>query len=422
MSLALPRLSFRALLLGIAIAAPALPLLGAEAPLTLAQAQRLAVERSRGLAGQRLAVAAARDMAVAAGQLPDPVLSLSLENVPAQGAERFTLTRDGMTMKRIGVMQELTRREKRDLKAERYEIEARKMAAEGESMTAMVQRDTAMAWLETWYMEAAVGAIAELRARAIDEVASAESEYRAGRGSQPEVLMAHANVAMFDDRAAEAQRKARNARAMLARWVGDEAARGKLGAKPDLSATSARGHEEALAGHPQIEVLDRSREMAEAEARLARANRKPDWSVEFAWQERPSRFGDMFTVGVSIPLPWDRANRQDRELAAKLAQAEQAQAARDEALRQHAAEVRTMLNEWESNRSRLARYDREILPLARSRLEASIAAYRGGKSTRSEVLAALRAELDARLMALMLESETARLWAQLTYLIPENTK
>jgi outer membrane protein TolC len=102
--------------------------------------------------------------------------------------------------------------------------------------------------------------------------------------------------------------------------------------------------------------------------------------------------------------------------------AEQAQAMREEALRKHVAEVRTMLNEWESNRSRIARYEREIVPLAKARFEAAATAYRGGKSSRSEVLAALRAELDARLMALMLESETARLWAQLTYLIPENVK
>jgi outer membrane protein TolC len=130
----------------------------------------------------------------------------------------------------------------------------------------------------------------------------------------------------------------------------------------------------------------------------------------------------MFTVGVSIPLPWDRANRQDRELAAKLALAEQAQAMRDEALRKHTVEVRTMVNEWESNRSRIARYEREIVPLAKSRSEAALVAYRAGKSSRTEVLAALRAELDARLAALLLESETARLWAQLNYLIPENAK
>lgn len=408
------------------IVAPAIALAGATAfaqpPLSLAEAQRLAVERSRGLAGQSLVVDAAREMAVAAGQYPDPVLSLSVQNVPAQGADRFSLTRDFMTMKRIGVMQELTGKEKRTLRAERYEIEARKALAEQEVTLASVQRDTALAWLDSWYAERVVGAIAELRERTLQEVQAAESEYRAGKGSQPDVLMAHANVAMLDDRAADALRKARNARAVLARWAGEGAATHTLGPVPDIGTHRVSAHDEELAGHPEIEALARAQEVASAEARLARANRDPDWSVELAYQERASRFGDMFSVGVSIPLPWDRANRQDRELAARLAMAEQAQAMRDEALRKHVLEVRTMLNEWESNRSRIARYEREIVPLAKSRAEAALTAYRGGKSSRSEVLAALRAELDARLMALMLESETARLWAQLTYLIPENAK
>jgi len=412
----------RSLLLASAIALAGAPAAFAQSPLSLAEAQRLAVERSRGLAGQRLAVDAAREMAVAAGQYPDPVLSLSVENVPAQGADRFSVTRDFMTMKRIGVMQELTGKEKRTLRAERYEIEARKALAEQEATLASVQRDTALAWLDTWYAERIVGAIAELRERSLHEVQAAESEYRAGKGSQPDVLMAHANVAMLDDRAAEALRKARNARAVLARWAGEGAATRTLGPVPDLGTHGVSAHDETLAGHPEIETLARAQEVAAAEARLAQANRTPDWSVEFAYQERASRFGDMFSVGVSIPLPWDRANRQDRELAARLAMAEQAQAMRDEALRKHVAEVRTMLNEWESNRSRIVRYEREIVPLAQSRLETALIAYRGGKYSRTDVLTALRAELDARLMALMLESETARLWAQLKYLIPENVK
>ena len=412
----------RSLLVAAAVALAGVPGAVAQSPLSLAEAQRLAVERSRGLAGQRLAVDAARAMAVAAAQYPDPVLTLSLENVPAQGVDRFSISRDGMTMKRIGVMQEITSGEKLGLRAERFEIEARKALAEQEATLASVQRDTALAWLDSWYAERVVSAIAELRERSLQEVQAAESEYRAGKGSQPDVLMAHSNVAMLDDRAAEALRKARNARAVLARWVGEGPATRTLGPVPDIGTHGVSAHDETLAGHPEIEALARAQEVAAAEARLARANRTPDWSVEFAYQERASRFGDMFTVGVSIPLPWDRANRQDRELAAKLAMAEQAQAMRDEALRKHVAEVRTMLNEWESNRSRIARYEREILPLAKSRSEAALVAYRGGKASRSEVLAALRAELDARLMALMLESETARLWAQLTYLIPENVK
>jgi outer membrane protein TolC len=207
---------------------------------------------------------------------------------------------------------------------------------------------------------------------------------------------------------------------MLARWTGAQDER-PLGEKPDLGRVDDRAHgpDELLANHPQVEVLARQEDIALNEARLARANRDPDWSVELAYSMRGSMFGDMVSVGVSVPLPWDRANRQDRELSAKLAMAAQARAQREEAVRQHVAEVRAMALEWESNRGRLARYEGEIIPLARGRAEAAVAAYRGGKSGVSEVLAARRGELDARLQALQLEAETARLWAQLNFLVVE---
>ncbi len=395
--------------------------LAAEPALALRDAQRLAIDRSRSLAGQRLAIAASRDMAVAAGQFPDPVVTLGIENVPAEGSDKFSLTRDFMTMKRVAVMQELTGGEKRRLRAERYELEAQKGVIEEQATLATIQRDVALAWFDAWHAEAMAGVLAEQRVRGLQEIEAAEAEYRAGRGSQSEVLMAHSSLAMLDDRAAELEKRVRTTRTMLTRWTGEEASRA-LGPRPDIGSIDMGMHDGMFALHPQIQVLARAQEIAASEARLARANRTPDWSIELAYSERASRFGDMFSVGVSIPLPWDRANRQDRQAAAKLALASQAEAQREEALRQHEAEVRAMFQEWDSNRTRLVRYEREILPLASRRAEATVAAYRGGKSNQGDVLAARRAELEARLQALQLESETARLWAQLNYLMPENVK
>lgn len=396
--------------------------LAADKPLSFAEAQRLAVERSQQLNALGLGVTAAREMAVAAGQLPDPVLSIGIENVPIEGPDRFRLTAEGMTMRRIGVMQELPRREKRELRARRYELEAQKGLTEQEAARAMIQRDTAMAWLEAWYAERMAAAVAELRLRGLQEVQASEAEYRAGRGMQADVLMARAGVAMLDDRAAEMERKVKTARTMLARWTG--VADAALDGAPDISrlGEAAHGDEDDLARHPELAVLAQDEAIADSEARLARANRQPDWSVELAWQNRSSPFGDMVSLMARVPLPWDRANRQDRELAARLAMAQQAAAQREEAVRRHVAEVRTMVQEWESNRSRLTRYEREIIPLATQRSDAALSGYKGAKTNVSEVIAARRAELDIRLQALQLEAETARLWAQLNYLVAEKTQ
>src|SRR5690349_4386152 len=62
--------------------------------LTLAEALRLAQERSQQLPAQAAAATASRQMAVAAGQRPDPTLKAGINNVPVDGPDRLSLTRD----------------------------------------------------------------------------------------------------------------------------------------------------------------------------------------------------------------------------------------------------------------------------------------------------------------------------------------
>ena len=392
---------------------------GAEAPLTLAEAQRRAIERSLQIPAQDAAVAASRDMAVAAGQLPDPVLKLGIDNLPIDGPDQFSVGRDFMTMRRIGVMQEFTRSEKRQLRAQRFARQAEKSLAEKTATIASIQRDTALAWLDRYYAEATAAVITEQASEVKLEIVAAESAYRAGRGSQADVFAAHSTLAALDDRASEFNRRVSTAKTVLARWVG-ESAGAPLEGKPAFDSirldTSALDAD--LAHHPQISVLRKQEEIASTEARIAQADKKADWSVEVTYSQRGSSFSNMVSVGVSIPLQWDQRNRQDRELASKLAMADQAKAEREEALRAHIGEVRAMVAEWENGRERLTRYERQLIPLAKERTKASFAAYRGGKTSLTDLLLARRNEIDMRIQALQLEMETARLWAQLNFLFP----
>jgi outer membrane protein TolC len=91
-------------------------------------------------------------------------------------------------------------------------------------------------------------------------------------------------------------------------------------------------------------------------------------------------------------------------------------------LRAHAAEIRTMLDEWRNGRERIARYRRELVPLALEESAALLAAYRGGKAGLAEVLSARRNELEVRLQALQLEADTAQRWAQLNFLYPSEAR
>src|SRR3989449_1733811 len=395
--------------------------LPAQAQLSLPDAQRRAVERSRLLSAQDAAVTASREMAVAAVQLPDPVLKLGVDNLPVNGPDRFSLSRDFMTMRRIGLMQELTREKKRELRGQKFAHEADKSTAEKDAAIAAIQRDSALAWLERYYAEAMAGVLAEQAAQVRTEIIAAEGAYRGGRGSQSDVFAAHTTLAALEERASEYASRIRVAKANLARWIGD-GADAPLAAPPAMDAVrlDAGALETHLSTHPEIVVLAQQEQIAATEARIAQAARTPDWTVELAYQQRGPEFSNMVSVGVSVPLPWDRANRQDREIASKLAMAEQARAQREEMLRAHVGEVRAMLDEWQNKRERLTRYERDLAPLARERSRAALAGYQGGKASIGDLLMARRNESDVRMQAVQLEMEAARLWAKLNFLLPDH--
>jgi outer membrane protein TolC len=194
-----------------------------------------------------------------------------------------------------------------------------------------------------------------------------------------------------------------------------------LDGKPAIDAIrlDPRTLEADLAHHPELATLAKKEEVAAAEVRMAQTNKKPDWSVALMYSQRGPAYSNMISVNVSVPLQWDQTNRQDREVAAKLAMLDQARAEREDMLRAHTAEVRAMIAEWENDRERRSRYEREVLPLATERTQETLAAYRGAKASITDVLMARRSEIDVRLQALQLDMDTARLWAQLNFLSPD---
>jgi outer membrane protein TolC len=391
----------------------------AQPTLGLDQALRLAQERSRQLKAQELAAAAAREMSSAAGQLPDSTLKAGINNLPIDGADRFSVTRDFMTMRSIAVMQELTGDDKRKARSTRFDREAELAEAGRAAALADLRRDTAMAWLDTHFQQRMREQLRDQRTEAALQIEASEVAYRGGRGTQADVFAARSGVAQIDNRLREIEVQIASARTRLARWIG-AAAEQDLAALPTLDALQldAASLEARLDHHPQIAVLARQEAAARADVDVATSAKRPDWSVELMFSQRGSVYSNMMSLNVSVPLQWDQKNRQDREVAARLALAEQVREQREEATREHVAETRIWLLQWQSSHERLADYDSALVPLATERTRAALAAYRGGSGPLSAVLEARRMEIDTRMERLRLEMETAALWARLEYLIP----
>jgi outer membrane protein TolC len=222
------------------------------------------------------------------------------------------------------------------------------------------------------------------------------------------------------ERLIDQDRAIAKARAQLAAFVRG-AASASLGEAPDTAKLPQPGEQllARLHAHPELASYQERIRLAQSEVALERTTKVPDWGVEVLYGWRSPAFSNMITVMFSIDLPVAAAKRQDRDIAARVADLEQAEAMAEEARRMHEAEVRGALADWDAAVARLGRYDTYVIPLARDRASAALAAYRGGTGTLASVIEASRAETDAQLARVGAETERAKAWSRLAYLLPE---
>jgi len=405
-----------ALTLAAGIAFVASPVAAALPTLSLTEALKIAVSRSQQLVSQRAMVDASREMAIPAGELPDPKLKAGVENVPTQGDDAWSLTRDFMTMSKIGLMQEFPSAEKRRLKTQRVERDAERGTAVIEATTLAIERETATAWVNRHFAMAAEAAIAAQRSEAELNAKTIEASYRAGKAAQSELIAAQSMLIEISNRATDAAAQTRRARIALARYIGD-AAQLPQGDAPDFARLPEAARLADVDLQPELRLARVQTSIAETESALARAAKKPDWSAEVAYAYRGAPYANMVSVMFTIDLPWSQGTRQDREHAARLREEDAARAMLEDTQRMRVAEVQSMQTEWESARVQAQRIETELLPLAQQRRDAMLAAYRGGTGTLAAVLEARRALLDAELALIQQQQAAAKAWAWLNFVV-----
>lgn len=383
--------------------------------LTLGEAQQLAEQSSASLAAMAAAAQAASERSVAAAQRPDPVLRIGLDNVPIEGDGAHRLTREPMTARSIGLVQAWPDADKRTARRALFEREAEAITAKRTLQRRSLRLDAAQAWWDRHALQRQLAVLQDrhTEARLLQE--AAEAAYRAGRGAQADVFAARAALARLHDEMLVTQARHDDARERLRRWVGDAAQR-PLAPPPALDNDPLIGAD--TGADPALASAHARTAAAAAAAQVAREDRRADWSVDLRFAQRGPRYDNMLTLGLSVPLRWNQADLQDRELAARLALQQQAQAEADEVRRQRDADLARWRLGWRSGMARLRWLEDTRRPLAQARAEAALAAYRSGSGPLQAVLEARQAALALDLEHIDIESDAAAHWLRLATLIP----
>lgn len=396
-----------------AMAAALLPTLLATqavaAPLSLDQAIDLAVQRSHMTRAARAGAASTAEMARAAGQLPDPMLSVGIDNLPATGSKRFSTTAEDMTMKRVGLSQEWVSAEKRAAREGVASAMHRREALMEQVAAAEARMQTAMAYVEAFYAGESWKLTTLNEKHAREELAASKGRLATPSGNSAEVFALTSALGTAEDESAEMRQQQAAAATALQRWTeapADELLAPRLEGVPGLNDFVAR--------HAVVLTRLRDIEVARQDAEATRLNRKPNWSYELSYGQRVGR-PDLMSFGVNIPLPVAPAARQDRETAAKLAMVEKAEADLAEARRAATGEYATLASDATRLQQRISRFQEAVLAPLRQRTEATLAAYRSNQASLVMLFEARHAEVEAQRKLLNLQRDLAKAQAQLVF-------
>ncbi|QTF09308.1 TolC family protein [Brenneria izadpanahii] len=396
-----------------------LPAVSFAADLDLEQALQAAERYSADLSANRHQISALQNMADSATQLPDPQLRFGVENLPLGGNNGSRLTREGMTMQRIGVMQTYVSSTKRENKARSLRAEADSLRSNSEAIRARLQRETAQAWLELALSQQSLKEVRSLANESRRQIPLQKAGVAAG-GEASGVLDARLTLAAMQDKLADAERDVQIARARMVQLTGiaDINVRGalprfeRLPAPPDELSKTIRLH-------PEMQLAQRESELAQARAAQSAVAAIPDVGVELYYAKRGDDYDDMAGVMVTVDLPLFKSRRQDKDYAADVARTQEA---RDRALltgREHQALLDTLIAQYQAAQSRWLRQKNEVLPLQQQRIKLMQTQYQSGSSDLASVLEARLSLLESQIDVQTTAREMAQLWATIRYLTPQ---
>jgi outer membrane protein TolC len=392
-----------------------------QAAFTLDAALQSATDQSASMQAAQASVRASSEAAIKAGQLPDPMLKAGIDNLPINGGQRFTIGQDFMTARRIGIEQEWVSGNKRRLRSTLASEMVGRERAGYLMQLANVRQQTATAWLNAIYAKQALALQQALLDHMSHELAATKASYRGAKASAADVIQAQAMLAQTQDQVLKAQQTYQTATIGLSRWTAVPVTDVTGQPPAPESFVSSLPLEELRILQPALVAAADDIAVAEADTAVANSERSPNWTWEIAYQQRGGAYSNMVSVGVTIPLPLNRKNRQNRDVAEKAELATKARLTYEDTLRQVQADIRSQSAILACGRERITHLSQSLLPAADQRVQLADAAYRAGTGPLADTFAARRAQLDAQLQVLDLKREVSQTWAQLEYQVVPST-
>lgn len=408
---------------------------------SLQDAIKTAQQNDPWLRGSEFRQESVKAQSIAAGQLPDPVISVNLANLPVDG---FDLSQEPMTQFQVGITQAFSRGDSRLLRQQQLAELSQQQPLLRMDRRARVAVSVAHLWLDAYRYRESIRLVKENEDLFKDLVDIVQSRYSSalGKTSQHDLIRAQLELTQLEERLIQLQQKQNAIQMLLGEWLPVN----KIGSLtlsdslPELrvmeltSETLISNNNSAyidllsrqLQQHPAIASIDQQIRAGSSGVELAKQSYKPQWGLNAMYGYRDDDLNgnsraDFFSVGLSMDVPLFTNKRQDKQVQSAVATVEELKT-------QRALLLRQMRARFESDQARLALlekrqylYRNQLLIETHAQTEASLTAYTNDEGDFSEVVRARIAELDAQIDTLNIDIDRLKTIASLNYFFTPST-
>ncbi|HEU5415731.1 MAG TPA: TolC family protein [Candidatus Angelobacter sp.] len=338
---------------------------------------------------------AAGQMTKSAGALPDT--DLMVQHFSVGSPRPFAgYTNSDFAYISLGASQEFPWPGKRKLRSEAAGLQADAMHAQADALSRTVIEQLKIACFKLAYLQETLGIIERDDKLLGDLEQIAQSRYRVGKGNQQEVLKAQLQHTRILQEINMHHRDQVEAQAEIKRLLG----RGQD--SPDIVTEPLR--ERTLPPDPaelMHSVGENNPDVAASKAGAARTDKlvelsrkefRPDFGVQYMYQNTDRRFRDYYMATFTVTLP--NRGRRKAELAQALEEQKAAAATVQTETQRRLAEVQAQYQTARLSTEQLRIYREGLMPQARATLQSALAAYQANRQDFETLLSSFRDVLD----------------------------
>ena len=381
--------------------------------LTLADAQRMALERSWDLLAAAAGVNAATAQKIISHEFPNPTLSLYSSLINVDNLPNSTTAGNGIwdrsydTIVAVNQLLEIGGKRRRRQESAQAGFESAKAQFLDAKRT--LDLGVARAYIAAAQAEESVRVLMQSAGTLRQEAALAQVRFKAGEISDSDKSQIEIGAERFELDARAAEAAAAQARVALEVLLGVPRPNAdcvlaqpleSLADSTELGNTNSAG-----TWRPDVVAAETAWRKTEADLRLQRAYRIPDPTVLAQYEHEPPDAMNSVGFGVSFPVPlW---NRNRGNILAAQAARDQARLAFDKAQAQAVAEIATAILAYDDALRRWTQYRRSIRPKSEQVRKTKAYAYEKGGTSLLDMLVAERDDNDVRLAANQSAGDTA---------------